>query len=110
MKIDLGVSSMIVHSEKGYELLRDADELLECNEVDINKVVKSHSQLQKPSSYKERFKLIDIYRDKGFSGIERFYRKKDIFDWKENISTIVGRNNIKKIKFFLKQLFFKCVH
>ena len=104
LKTDLGVSSIIVHSEKGYALLNEAREFIDCIEVDIQKVVRSHSQLQKPTSYKDRSRLIEIHKSKGFAGIERFYRKKDILNWKENLSAIIGRNNIRKLKRIAKKL------
>lgn len=105
LNIDLGISSMIVHSEKGYTLLCEAKDLIKCVEVDVTKVVHSHMQLQRPSMYKKRFKLLKIYQEKGFRGLDWFYRKQNFFDWKENISIIVGRKNIKRIKYILKSMF-----
>lgn len=104
LNIDLGISSMIVHSRKGNALLCEAKDLLKCVEIDLQKVVHSHSQLQRPSMYTDRVKLLDIYRDQGFSGLDRFYRKQNFLDWKENISIIVGRNNIRRIKRILRRL------
>jgi coenzyme F420-reducing hydrogenase beta subunit len=102
LNIDMGVSSVIVHNEKGLRLLDQIKDQLYCKEVDLEKVIRSHSQLQRPSAYNKRYKLLEIYKKKGFVGLDRYYRKNDLFDWKENISIIIGRNNIKRIKQILK--------
>ena len=102
-KTDLGISSMIVHSEKGYALLEEVAGTLKYAEVDLEKVVRSHAQLQRPSRPVQREKLRGIYAGKGFAGLDRFYRMRDLFDWKENLSTIVGKQNIYRIKRAIKR-------
>jgi coenzyme F420-reducing hydrogenase beta subunit len=103
LKLDFGVSAVIIHSEKGEALFSELEASVDRIEVDTNTVVKSHSQLQHPSRFRNRHKLLEIYRKQGFKGLERFYRKQNLFDWKENISIIVGRKNIERIKKILKR-------
>jgi len=104
LNTELGVSAVIVHSEKGNDLFAKIQDRLQYAEADVQKVVRSHSQLQRPSAYKDRPVLLKLYGEKGFRGLERFYRKQNLFDWKENVSIIVGRNTIQKIKATVKSI------
>lgn len=73
------INSMIIHTSKGRELLKLAENLIEVYNVDIKRVQASHKQLCKPSLYTpERQKILHRYRENGFREIDTYYKKKDI--------------------------------
>lgn len=71
-----GISSVIIHTEKGMNML------LECNLItysaDVQRVIKSHTQLQHPSVAKKGgCFIIGLYKLFGWNGVNLFYA---IFD------------------------------
>lgn len=75
IQIKDGLSSVIIHSVNGMNLLNDTKPLLLSHEVSLEKVVKSHPQLNYPSKPKSLAAfLVLIYRLLGWKGINLFYR------------------------------------
>ncbi len=73
------INSLIIHTSQGKKLVRLAGELITTYNVDLKKVQASHKQLCKPSQHTmEREKILKIYSEKGFSGIDAYYRKRDM--------------------------------
>lgn len=72
--ISEGISCIIVHTDKGHDLLREAQRYVWLKEVDINKVQKSHKQLQQPPDYSgRRDKYKKLYNEKGYPSIEKYF-------------------------------------
>lgn len=72
------INSVIVHSFQGEKLLQLAKKSIVTFSVDIRRVQASHKQLCKPSHYTlERERVMEIYRKKGFAGIDSYYRNRD---------------------------------
>lgn len=72
------INSVIVQSFQGEKLLQLAKKSIVTFPVDIRRVQASHKQLCKPSHYTlEREKVMEIYRKKGFAGIDSYYRNRD---------------------------------
>ena len=67
-----GISSVVLHTEKGRELFASASDTLWTYEVDVKKVQNSHNELCKPQTYsKNRKCYFDIYNKRGFKPLER---------------------------------------
>lgn len=72
------INSVIVQSFQGEKLLQLAKNSIVTFPVDIRRVQASHKQLCKPSHYTlERERVMEIYRKKGFAGIDSYYRNRD---------------------------------
>ena len=75
IQIKDGLSSVIVHSINGMKLLNETSPLLLYHEVSLEKVVKSHPQLNYPSKPKMLASfLVLIYKLWGWKGVNLFYR------------------------------------
>lgn len=71
-----GISCLMVNTDYGKELVKEFGELLELKESQYARVAKWNKQLCKPSECTQKRKqLIQIYRLKGWSGIEKQFRK-----------------------------------
>lgn len=78
LNMSKGISSVIIHSKKGRDLFAQCNEDICSYSVDVNKIVSSHAQLQKPSkSKKGSILILQLYKMFGWSGVDRFYM---IFD------------------------------
>ncbi len=78
-KLDMskGVSSIIIHSEKGKELFADAMNDIWHYQVDPLRVQASHAELCKPQTYtSNRKKFFEMYKKAGFSKIERHFKRR----------------------------------
>lgn len=73
-----GISSVIVHTDKGRKLLEKAGDYLYFHPVSPLKVQKSHLNLQQPSSASfEREILIRGYKKYGYVFFDRYYRLRE---------------------------------
>ena len=73
-----GVSCVIVHTDKGQELLEKAMEYLYLKDVSPQKVQNSHLNLQRPSIASiERKILINGYKKFGYSFIDKYYKLRE---------------------------------
>lgn len=85
-----GVSSVVVHSQGGVSLLNSCSNELDRYPVEVDKVVRSHAQLQQPSKAKKGSDFIlFIYRILGWPGVDLFYKCFDFI--------------VSKIRLFLKR-------
>ena len=73
-----GISCVIIHSNKGQQLLDKAMEYLYVKEVSPQKVQKSHLNLQRPSIASfERKILINGYKKYGYNFIDKYYKLRE---------------------------------
>lgn len=73
-----GVSCVIIHSSKGEELLRKAQEYIFLKEVDPKVVQASHRNLHRASKYSSlRKKLFNRYQKHGYKVIEQYYDRRN---------------------------------
>lgn len=73
-----GVSCVITHTAKGQELLDKAVEYLYLKEVSVQKVQKSHLNLQRPSIASfERKILINGYERHGYGFVDKYYNLRE---------------------------------
>lgn len=71
-----GISSLLINTEKGKELIQEFGGNLITNESTFDKIAEENGQLLNPSVPKgNRDKLFEIYRDQGYLGYERYFRK-----------------------------------
>lgn len=74
-KSNFGVSSAIVHTVKGRNLLSEYHKNLFLVPIDYQKIADSHAQLRVPCQHTSlRNQLINIYERRGYKGIDRFFR------------------------------------
>lgn len=72
------ISSLLVHNNKGEELLNRYGKDVKLIPVDAEKVQASHGNLRKPSQYTDlRKKFFEIFYQLGFEGVERYFRRRD---------------------------------
>lgn len=75
----MGISCLVTHTDKGRELIEQAQAYLYRKEVDLQRVQMSHGNLQRPSRCSHlREKLLSDYRKKGYASIERYYRVRNL--------------------------------
>lgn len=88
-----GVSCLIVNDERGIELLEKFGGTLQKAPIEIQNVMKINKQLREPAKHTElRDKIFSLYTKKGYSAVEKLFRKQQF------------RRNIKnKIKAFIKR-------
>lgn len=73
------VNSVIVHTAQGDALLVMARSFITKFPTDLRKLQASHTQLCKPSQFTlEREKIMKIYRNKGFDGIDSYYKRRNL--------------------------------
>ena len=71
-----GISCILVNTEKGNELLSMAKDSLELAEIDFSKVMIRNTQLRQPARHtKIRDKVFSLYLNKGYDGVEKYYRR-----------------------------------
>lgn len=95
-----GISSIIIHTEKGRFLLNRIRSDNRLVEVDPIKVKDSHKQLNQPGSYTNlRNRCIKIYDKKGYAGIHQYF----IIQYVTRIPfAIVKRVLVRTIKFIFR--------
>ncbi len=72
------VNSVLVHTAQGNALLEMAQSFITQFPTDLRKIQASHKQLCKPSQFTlERDKVMKIYANKGFDGIDSYYKRRD---------------------------------
>lgn len=73
-----GVSSVMLNTFRGEELLKKFGSKLMLCETDIENMVIVNSQLRQPAVHSNlRYKILETYKEKGYSAVERlFYRRK----------------------------------
>ena len=70
-----GVSCIISNSTKGEQVLNTLKESLILDESTYEKVCRRNNQLVRPSQKgKYRETILELYRDKGYKAVDRFYR------------------------------------
>ena len=74
------VNSVIVHTLQGEKLMKMANSLIVQFTADLKRIQSSHKQLCKPSQYTlERERVMRIYENRGFVGIDTYYKMRDHF-------------------------------
>ena len=74
---EAGVSALIVNTEKGAQLLREAEESLLLVPTSFEKVAKGNAQLCHPTAEPpDRGTVMDLYRRNGYSAVEEWYRRR----------------------------------
>lgn len=72
--MERGVSSVIVHTDGGEQLYLSCKKKMESQQISVEKVVHSHTQLNKPSAAKKGSQIIlIIYKLFGWRGVNGFY-------------------------------------
>lgn len=75
--ITKGISCILVNSKKGEKLLEDYGKKLVLLKSSIGKIVEGNQQLTSPCDLdSERNTILKIYREKGYGGVEKYYRKR----------------------------------
>lgn len=71
-----GISCFISNTSKGYRVLIQYGNQLECIDSTFEKVAKHNHQLNFPSQkIKERDEIMEFYKNKGFKAVDIFYKK-----------------------------------
>lgn len=72
-----GVSFIFCNTQKGLDLLESVREDIEVWPSEVSKIKENNKQLRKPSpDSPNRAELLRIYREKGYHGIEKWFRRK----------------------------------
>lgn len=78
--LEEGVSSVLVHSKRGKDFFLSLNDYIEFDEVDVNRIIDSHPNLQRPSIPRNSAKIaVFVYKRFGWAGVEQFYRALDYF-------------------------------
>lgn len=71
-----GVSCMIINTEKGEKYFGKVQDKLDFFETTVKKIAKNNKQLREPSKCTdEREKVLNIYQEKGYEGVEEYFPK-----------------------------------
>lgn len=75
IRVENGVSCVLVNSRKGQEFLNENETLFSINETELSKIVVHNEQLRNPSGLPDkREKLLDAYRQNGYYAFEKIMR------------------------------------
>lgn len=75
LNVTKGISVVIVSSEKGRKILEKVSPDVQLRESSIEKASAGNSQLRNPSSENGRKELLELYKEKGWEGIDRHFKK-----------------------------------
>ncbi len=71
-----GISCVLLNSDKGLKIFEQLMPQMDYFESTVDKIAKHNMQLREPTQYTdERFKLFDLYKNAGYEGIEKYFRK-----------------------------------
>ena len=71
-----GISCILVNTDNGELLFKDTSSLFNLAKSSFEKVARRNEQLSRPSAIsKLRPVVLKIYREKGYEGVEKFYRR-----------------------------------
>ena len=76
-KCIVGISGIIVNTKKGEEFFKENTDKLLYKESTVEKIQKGNGNLVHPSNKGTDYETVrEIYKENGWSGVSRFYRKK----------------------------------
>ena len=90
IRVEKGVSCIIVNSDKGEKLIKYFSNNIQMYCSEFDKIKKHNYQLEGPSMMRnERNKILDIYKKQGFESVDNYYNKKNRI--KNIIKSIIKR-------------------
>ena len=73
----VGISGIIINTQKGENLFEQSKEKLFFKESTIEKIQKANPNLVQPSEKGQNYDMVkSIYKEKGWTGVSKFYRRK----------------------------------
>ncbi len=73
----VGISGIIINTQKGEKLFEQSKEKLFFKESTIEKIQKANPNLVQPSEKGQNYDMVkSIYKEKGWTGVSKFYRRK----------------------------------
>ena len=76
LNVEKGISCVLVNSDRGMQLMNACREDLVALESSFEAVAEQNEQLAHPSvRYASRDEVMELYRQKGYSAVERWYRR-----------------------------------
>lgn len=99
---ELGISCIVANSEKGLELIRQCGDKLILIESTCEKISKYNpAYVQAVSKPRDYNSYAEMYREKGFAGIDQLYREK----YKVKIPIFIIKNAIPyELKMFIRKM------
>ena len=75
MKKELGVSCILVNTEKGNAMLQSVETEVQTYPVEIDHLLVVNTQLREPAKHsKKRDKILAAYKENGYSGVDKLFR------------------------------------